>query len=76
MSKQGVHIHKSFSRVDRVARQLREVQSGDGSETVSELPKETTSNYSLRSHARALWNTTAQRQSDAENHHYVSGQGK
>nr|BAS66823.1 glial cells missing transcription factor [Echinocardium cordatum] len=77
--KVGVHIHKSFSRVDRVARQLREVQGGDGTETVAELPNmpkaEPTSNYSLRSHARAVWNTTTQRQNEAENHHYVTGQG-
>ena len=74
---QGVHIHKSFSRVDRVARQLREVQTGDGGETLPDLPKEATPSYSLRSHARSLmYNSSAQRQNDAEAHHYVNGQGK
>ena len=38
---QGVYIHKSFSRVDRVARQLREVVSDQGDSTSSEQPPDT-----------------------------------
>ncbi|XP_071807869.1 uncharacterized protein [Asterias amurensis] len=55
----GVHIHKSFSRVDRVARQLREVQS-----VLSKDDKEFQGHevkvqhgYSLRSPLTRLWST-------------------
>ncbi|XP_071482574.1 uncharacterized protein [Diadema antillarum] len=70
--KVGVHIHKSFNRVDRVARQLREVQNTDGGEAPMEVPKEP---YTLRSHLRSLWSGSAQRQGEADNHQLIIGQG-
>nr|ABY40630.1 glial cells missing [Lytechinus variegatus] len=69
--KVGTHIHKSFNRVDRVARQLREVQNSDIPEPGSELPKE---HYSLRSHIRSLY-SNGQRQTDTDNNPFVAGQG-
>ncbi|XP_054772675.2 uncharacterized protein LOC129280682 [Lytechinus pictus] len=69
--KVGTHIHKSFNRVDRVARQLREVQNSEITEPGSELPKE---HYSLRSHIRSLY-SNGQRQTDTDNHPFVAGQG-
>nr|BAV60721.1 glial cells missing transcription factor [Scaphechinus mirabilis] len=68
--KVGVHIHKSFNRVDRVARHLREVSNVDDVDpAVDGQPKET---YSLRSHLRSLWsNAGIQRAEGAsENHQY------
>ncbi|XP_071836508.1 uncharacterized protein [Apostichopus japonicus] len=65
--KVGVHLHKSFNRVDRVARQLREVQSGiskDDKEASATYPNMGRS-YSLRSHVRGLF-TSPQKASEAE----------
>lgn len=65
--KVGVHLHKSFNRVDRVARQLREVQTGvtkdekDSNGTFSNVGR----SYSLRSHVRGLF-TSPQKASEAE----------
>nr|BAS66829.1 glial cells missing transcription factor [Glyptocidaris crenularis] len=67
---QGMHIHKSFNRVDRVARQLREVQNTEGTEPVGDVPKE---HFSLRSHLRSMYSNGAQRPADMDNHSYAPG---
>ncbi|XP_022092918.1 uncharacterized protein LOC110980496 [Acanthaster planci] len=55
----GVHIHKSFSRVDRVARQLREVQTvlakNDKGVDKKEEKETPSHGYSLRSPLTRMW---------------------
>ncbi|XP_038057499.1 uncharacterized protein LOC119729068 [Patiria miniata] len=69
----GVHIHKSFSRVDRVARQLREVQtvlskSDKGTDEKEDKEQPSHHGYSLRSPLTRMWASHHQKMVTSEEH--------